>query len=129
MPDTSNMTAMRIGLLIAGLVFLGYGLGYFLMPAFVWSIGEVTDYGAAGAHRWPGGWLIALGVGALLARGAPKAQKILFTTYSMGALLAAIGIAWYWATDYTGALWFAVLPIVLTLSFSAFFWWARGQTS
>ena len=129
MSKTSNIGTVRIGLLAGGLIFLGYGLGFFLMPAFTFSIGEVTNFGAAGAHRWPGGWLIAIGIGALLARSAPETQKILFTTYSLGALLAAAGIAWYWATDYTGATWFAVLPIVLTLGFSVFFWWARGQTT
>ncbi|MCK5137814.1 MAG: hypothetical protein KAR19_18655 [Bacteroidales bacterium] len=81
-----------------------------------------------GWMRWPGGILIALGMGAILVYLKPKGQGIFVTTIAIGALLAGLALLWAWISiEQEVNVWFTALPTIVLLALSGLLWWSRQE--
>ncbi len=127
MAEKSNSGILKIALLIYAVVCLIYGLGFFIVPDSLVELsgGEPVFHGWL---RWPGGVIIALGIGAILAYLKPKGQGIFVTTIAIGALLAGLAMLWAWLNIEEGAnVWFTALPTIVLLALSGLLWWSRQK--
>ena len=125
MTQNNSTKMVRVALLISAIVSLVYGLGFFLIPGILVTIskGNPVDFGWL---RWPGGILISLGIGALLASRNVAKQGVFVTTISLGYLLAGLGLLYSWLlNEYSAATWFIALPTIVVLVVSALLWWGR----
>ena len=129
MATNESTKVLRVALLIGAIVSFVYGLGFLLVPGALVAMGggRPVDFGWL---RWPGGWLIALGIGDLLVFLNPAKQGPFVTTISVGTLLAGLALLYSWmASEYSGATWFIGFPTILTLVISALFWWGRSRAA
>ena len=127
MAEKSNSGILKVALLIYALVCLIYGLGFFIVPDSLVELsgGEPVFHGWL---RWPGGVIIALGIGAILAYLKPKGQGIFVTSIAIGALLAGLAMLWAWLNIEEGAnVWFTALPTIVLLALSGLLWWSRQK--
>ena len=127
MAEKSNLGILKIALLIYAVVCLIYGLGFLIVPGSLVELsgGEPVFHGWL---RWPGGVIIALGIGAMLAYLKPKGQGIFVTTIAIGALLAGLAMLWAWLNIEEGAnVWFTALPTIVLLALSGLLWWSRQK--
>jgi hypothetical protein len=127
MAEKSNSGILKIALLIYAVVCLIYGLGFFIVPDSLVELsgGEPVFHGWL---RWPGGVIIALGIGAILVYLKPKGQGIFVTTIAIGALLAGLAMLWAWLNIEEGAnVWFTALPTIVLLALSGLLWWSRQK--
>jgi len=127
MAEKSNSGILKIALLIYAVVCLIYGLGFFIVPDSLVELsgGEPVFHGWL---RWPGGVIIALGIGAILAYLKPKGQGIFVTTIAIGALLAGLAMLWAWLNIEEGAnVWFTALPTIVLLALSGLLCWSRQK--
>ena len=118
---------LKVVLVIYAIVSLVYGLSLFFIPGVLAKMpgGHPVDLGWL---RWPGGVLIALGIGALLVRRDPAKQGVFVLTISLGTLLSGLGILYSWIVhEYSGATWFIALPTIIVLALSALLWWGRQK--
>jgi len=125
MVEKSNSGILKIALLIYAIVCLIYGLGFFIVPDSLVELsgGESVFHGWL---RWPGGVIIALGIGAILTYLKPKGQGIFVTTIAIGAFLAGCAMLWAWINIEEGAnVWFTALPAIVLLVLSGLLWWSR----
>jgi len=127
MAQNNGTKTLKVVLVIYAIVSLVYGLGLFFIPGVLakMSGGSPVDLGWL---RWPGGILIALGIGALLALRDPTKQGVFVTTISLGTLVAGLGLLYSWILhEYSGAAWFIALPTIIILVVSALLWWSRQK--
>ena len=127
MAEKSNSGILKIALLIYAVVCLIYGLGFFIVPD---SLVELSGSEPVfhGWLRWPGGVIIAFGIGAILTYLKPKGQGIFVTTIAIGALLAGVAMLWALISIEEGAnVWFTALPAIVLLALSGLLWWSRQK--
>ena len=127
MTEKSNSGTLKIALLIYAVVCLIYGLGFFIVPDSLVELsgGEPVFHGWL---RWPGGVIVALGIGAILVYLKPKGQGIFVTTIAIGALLAGLAMLWAWINIEEGTnVWFTALPAIILLALSGLLWWSRQE--
>jgi len=78
--------------------------------------------------RWPGGIIIALGIGSLMVYSKPEKQGIFVTSMALATLFAGLAMLYSWIMqEGSGAIWFTALPTCILLVLSGLLWWARGQ--
>ena len=127
MAEKSNSGILKIALLVFAVVCLIYGLGFFIVPDSLVELsgGEPVFHGWL---RWPGGVIIALGIGAILTYLNPNGQGIFVTTIAIGALLAGLAMLWSWINIEEGAnVWFTALPTIVLLALSGLLCWSRQK--
>jgi len=127
MAQNNGTKTLKVVLVIYAIVVLVYGLSFLLMPGVMVAMsgGSPVDLGWL---RWPGGVLIALGIGALLVRRDPTKQGVFVTTISLGTLLAGLALLYSWIVhEYSGATFFIALPTIIILVVSALLWWSRQK--
>jgi len=112
---------------IYAIVVLVYGLGFFFIPGVVANIagGNPVD---SGWLRWPGGILIAFGIGALLVRRDPAKQGVFVLSISLGTLLSGLALLYSWIVhEYSAGMWFIAVATIVVLVLSALLWWSRQK--
>ncbi|MFQ5899562.1 MAG: hypothetical protein ACE5JN_15140 [Candidatus Methylomirabilia bacterium] len=125
MPPSDAANPLKVVLVIYAIVALVYGLGLFFVPGTLVTMADAqpVDFGWL---RWPGGMLIALGIGALLVLRSPAKQGLFVMTIASGNLLSGLALLYSWLVqEYSGATWFIATPTVIVLVVSALLWWAR----
>jgi len=125
MAEKSNSGILKIALLIYAVVCLIYGLGFLIVPDSLVELsgGEPVFHGWL---RWPGGVIVALGIGAILTYLKPKGQGIFVSTIALGALLAGLAMLWAWINiEEEANVWFTALPTIVLLVLSCLLWWSR----
>ena len=127
MAQNNGTKTLKVVLVIYAIVVLVYGLGFLLIPGVLAKISGSNPVDL-GWLRWPGGLLIALGIGALLVRRDPTKQGVFVTTISLGTLLAGLALLYSWIVhEYSAATWFIALPTIIVLVVSALLWWSRQK--
>jgi len=127
MAQNNGTKTLKVVLVIYAIVSLVYGLCYLLIPGVLVAMSGGTPVDL-GWLRWPGGILIAFGIGALLVRRDPAKQGVFVTTISLGTLLAGLTLLYSWIVhEYSGATWFVALPAIIVLILSALLWWSRQK--
>jgi hypothetical protein len=127
MAKQQGATMLKVVLVIYAIVMLVYGLSFLFIPGlYVGMAGaNPVDYGWL---RWPGGVLIALGIGALLVMRKPAKQGVFVTTIALGTSLAALGLLYPWiAHEYTGNPGSIAVPTIILLILAVLLWWSRMQ--
>ena len=129
MAQNDNAKMLKVILIIFAIVALIYGIGFLVVPG-VWinlSGGNNVDFGWL---RWPGGVLIALGIGAIMTFRKPEKQGIFVISIALGTLLAGLGMLYSWIMkEYSGSgtPMFLALPTCLNLVLSGLLWWSRQR--
>jgi len=127
MAQNNGTKILKVVLVIYAIVVLVYGLGFFFIPGALVKISGANPVDS-GWLRWPGGILIALGIGALLVRRDPAKQGIFVMAISLGTLLTGLGLLYSWIVhEYSAATWFIALPTIIVLVVSALLWWSRQK--
>jgi len=127
MAQKNGTKTLKVVLVIYAIVVLVYGLGLFFIPGALAKISGANPVDL-GWLRWPGGLLIALGIGALLALRDPAKQGVFVITISLGTLLAGLGLLYSWIVhEYSAATWFIALPTIIVLVVSGLLWWSRQK--
>ena len=127
MAQNDDVKVLKFSLMIAAIVSLVYGLGYFLIPSALVKLsgGNLVE---AGWLRWSGGVIIALAIGTLLVYDKPEKQKIFVTSIALAHLLSGLGLLYSWIMqEYSGATWFIAIPTCLILILSALLFWGRNK--
>ena len=127
MANDNGAKTLKVVLVIYAIVVLVYGLFFFFIPGVLASIagGNPVDLGWL---RWPGGILIAFGIGALLVRRNPAKQGIFVLTISLGTLLSGLALLYSWIVhEYSAGMWFIALATIVVLVVSALLWWGRQK--
>ena len=127
MAQNDNIKILKVALIISAVISFVYGFGFLFVPGLLVSLsrGNPVEFGWL---RWPGGIIIALGIGSLMVYSKPEKQGIFVTTLALATLFAGLGKLYCWIMqEYSGAAWFIALPTCLLLVLSGLLWWARGQ--
>jgi hypothetical protein len=127
MAQNDDVKVLKFSLMIAAIVSLVYGLGYFLIPGALVKLsgGNLVE---AGWLRWSGGVIIALAIGALMVYSKLEKQNIFVTIMALAHLLSGLGLLYSWIMqEYSGATWFIAIPTCLILILSALLFWGRNK--
>ena len=127
MTNDNGTKTLKVVLVIYTIVVWVYGLWLFFIPGVMakMSGGNPVD---SGWLRWPGGVLIALGIGALLVRRNPAKQGIFVLSISLGTLLSGLALLYSWIVhEYSAGMWFIALSTIVVLVLSALLWWGRQK--
>jgi len=127
MTNDNGAKTLKCVLVIYTIVVWVYGLCFFLIPGVMAKIagGNPVD---SGWLRWPGGILIAFGIGALMVRRNPAKQGIFVLSISLGTLLSGLALLYSWIVhEYSAGMWFIALATIVVLVLSALLWWGRQK--
>jgi hypothetical protein len=125
MAKQQGATMLKVVLVIYAIVVLVFGLSFFFIPGLYVDMAGANpvDYGWL---RWPGGVLIALGIGALVVMRKPAKQGVFVTTIALGTSLAGLGLLYSWiAHEYSGNPGSIAVPTVILLILAVLLWWSR----
>ncbi len=121
-------TVLRVGLIIAVIELVFYGLILFLIPTQFFEFIGATPCDAVRA-RWPGGTLIAIGVGAYLVIRSPAGQGSLVLTITLGFLLSGLAMLYSWvAGEYSSETIQLAIPTILNLVVAALLFMGRQSS-
>jgi hypothetical protein len=127
MAQNDKIKMLKVILIIVAIIALIYGLGFAIVPG-IWvnlSGGTAVDFGWL---RWPGGVLIALGIGTIMVFRKPEKQGIFVITIALGTLLSGLAMLYCWVMkEYSGSTMFIAIPTGLNLVLSGLLWWGRGR--
>ncbi|KPJ81408.1 MAG: hypothetical protein AMS17_19585 [Spirochaetes bacterium DG_61] len=127
MAQRNKVTLLKVVLIIFAIMAIVYGVGFFIVPG-IWVNLSGGNPVVFGWLRWPGGVIIALGIGALMVVRKPEKQGIFVFTSALGTLLAGLGLLYCWVmNEYSGSTMFIAVPTVINLVLSGFLWWGRGR--
>ena len=118
---------LKWALKIYGVIGVIYGAVFLLFPA-----GYIAFSGADPIAyvylRWPGGALVAFGLGCILLSKNPARQGLFVTTVGMYSSLLGLALLYsLLAGEYTAHLRSVIIPIVINLVAAAFIWFGRSQ--
>ncbi len=127
MAQDDNVKILKVALIVSAVISFVYGFGFLFVPGLLVSLskGNPVEFGWL---RWPGGIIIALGIGALMVYSKPEKQGIFVTSMALATLFGGLGMLYSWIMqEASGATWFTALPTCILLVLSALLWWGRGQ--
>jgi len=128
MVQNDDVKVLKFALILGIIDNFFFGLGFLLIPGTLVRLsgGNPADLSWL---RWPGGALIALGIGAIMVYSKPEKKNTFVTTYALFFLLGGLGLLYSWIMhEYSGAnTWFIVFPTLLKLILSALLFWGRNQ--
>ncbi len=126
MAQNKKTKLLSAALIIYVVVVLVYGVLFLLVPQLLAeaSGGEPV---ASSWLRWPGGVLIALGVGAVMVYRNPSKQDAFVMAIALGTLFAGLALLYALLFEMTGDIWFTALPVIILLTSSVLLWLGRNQ--
>ncbi len=127
MAQDDNVKILKVALIVSAGTSFVYGFAFLFVPGLLVSLskGNPVEFGWI---RWPGGVIIALGIGALMVYSKPEKQGIFVTSMALATLFAGLGMLYSWIMqEASGAIWFTALPTCILLVLSGLLWWGRGQ--
>jgi hypothetical protein len=127
MAQNGKIKMLKVILIIVAIIALIYGLGFAIVPGVLLNLsgGSSVDFGWL---RWPGGVLIALGIGTIMVFRKPEKQGIFVITIALATLFSGLGMLYCWIMkEYSGSTMFIVIPMGLNLVLSGLLWWGRKR--
>jgi len=91
MAKKKNIKLLNVPLIIYIVVVLVYGVLFLLAPQLIVKVSG-SDPVASNWLRWPGGVLLALGVGTIMVCRNPLKQYAFVLTITLGSLLAGLAL-------------------------------------
>ncbi len=110
MAQNDNVKILKFALIVSAVISFVYGFAFLFVPGLLVSLsrGNPVEFGWL---RWPGGIIIALGIGSLMVYSKPEKQGIFVTSMALSALFVGLGNLYILIMqEYSGATWFTVLP-------------------
>ena len=127
MAKQQGATLLKVVLVIYAVVVLIYGLSFVFIPSVLadMSGGDTVPYSWM---RWPGGVLIALGIGALVVMRKPAKQGVFVTTIALACSISGLALLYSWiVNEYSGTTSFHAMPTIIILVLAVLLWWSRMQ--
>src|SRR6056297_2124698 len=100
---------LKVAFVIFGVVALLYGILFLLVPQSLVSISG-SEPVPSGWLRWPGGILVALGIGAFLALKNLSGQETFAITISLVTLLSGLALLFSLIFERVTTVWFTITP-------------------
>ena len=128
MTKNGKSNLLKVALLIFAITVILYGISQIFFTQ-----GYMEMSGSEPIHpswlRWPGGVLIALGIGAILVFRNPAKQDIFVISIALGTLFNGLILMYtlLFEMQSEDATWFTALPSIGTLCISALLWWGRQR--
>ncbi len=121
MNQKRNLLFLRSVLLAGGILALVYGLAFVIVPqTMVRLVGE-NDPVYSGFLQWPGGVLVAIGIGSLMVSRKPQNQRIFVITLAMVTLFAGLAMSYSLFYIHEKYL-FNAMPVLFLLLISISLW-------
>ena len=126
MVQNKDTKLLSVALIIYIVIVVVYGVFFLLFPQLLVeaSGGEPVS---SSWLRWPGGVLIALGVGAVMVYRNPLKQDAFVLAIALGTLFAGLALLYALFFETTGDTWFTALPVIILLTSSVLLWLGRNQ--
>lgn len=126
MAQGKNTKLLNVALIIYMVVVIVYGVLFLFVPQLLVdaSGGEPAS---SSWLRWPGGVLIALGIGAFLVYQNPVKQDAFLVAIALGTLFSGLALLYALFFEMTGNKWFTALPVIILLISSVLLWLGRNQ--
>jgi uncharacterized protein YjeT (DUF2065 family) len=127
MNQKRNLVFLRSVLLAGGILALVYGLAFVLIPQTMVSMVGENDPVYSGFLQWPGGVLVAIGIGTLMVFRKPQNQRIFVITLAMVTLFASLALSYslfYIDDKYL----FNAIPVFLLLLISILLWISQWKS-
>ena len=126
MKKIKNTTLLNVALILYIIVVFVYGVLFLLAPQFMVksSGGEHVD---PAWLRWPGGVLIALGIGAIMVYRKPSNQYVFILSITLGSLLAGMALLYSMLFETVVELWFTLLPVIILIILAGLLWFGSRQ--
>ncbi len=127
MAPNNHVALLRVVLVIFAVIAIVYGLGFLIVPGILVTLSGANPV-EFGWLRWPGGVILAVGIGALMVVGKPEKQGIFVTASALVTLFAGLGLLYSWImNERSGSTMFIAIPTVLNLVLSGLIWWGRQR--
>ena len=127
MAQKNKIALLKVVLVIYAVIALIYGIGFLFVPGMWVRLSESGPVDS-GWLRWPGGVIIAFGIGALMVFRKPENQGTFVFSIALATLLAGLGLLYsFIMREYSGTTTFIIVPTVLMLVLSIFLWWGRKR--
>ena len=121
MNQKRNLLFLRSVLLAGGILALVYGLALVLIPQTMVSMSGEQDQVYSGILRWPGGVLVAIGIGTLVVFRKPQNQRIFIITKALVTLFTGLSFS-FTLFDMDDKYIFIAVPALLLLLISTLLW-------
>lgn len=121
MNQKRKLLFLRSVLLVAGICAFVYGLAFVLIPQTMVRMSGEQDPVYSGFLRWPGGVLMAIGIGTLMVFRKPQNQRIFLITIALVTLFAGLAIS-FSLFDMDDQYFFIAIPAFSLLLISALLW-------
>jgi len=121
MNQKRNLLFLRSVLLAGGILALVYGLALVLIPQTMVSMSGEQDQVYSGILRWPGGVLVAIGIGTLMVFRKPQNQRIFIITMALVTLFTGLSFS-FTLFDMDDKYIFIAVPALLLLLISTLLW-------
>lgn len=127
MAKKNNVAMLKVVLVIYAVIALIYGIGFSFVPG-MWVRLSGSGPIDSGWLRWPGGVIIAFGIGALMVCRKPENQGKFVFSIALATLLSGLGLLFSLIMrEYSGTTMFIVIPTILMLVLSGFLWWGKQR--
>ncbi len=127
MAPNNHVALLRVVLVIFAVIAIVYGLGFLIVPGILVTLSGANPV-EFGWLRWPGGVILAVGIGTLMVVGKPEKQGIFVTASALVTLFAGLGLLYSWImNERSGSTMFIAIPTVLNLVLSGLIWWGRQR--
>jgi hypothetical protein len=127
MAQNDNVKVLKVTLIILAVISFVYGFCFLFVPGLLVSLSKGNPV-ELGWLRWPGGVIIALGIGSLMVSSKLEKQGIFVTSMALSTSFSGLGMLYSWIMkEGSGAIWFTALPTCILLALSGLLWWGRGQ--
>ena len=127
MAQNDDVKVLKVTLIILAVISFVYGFCFLFVPGILVKLsgGNPVELGWL---RWPGGVILALGIGALMVSSKPEKQGIFVITMALSTLFAGLGMLYSWIMkEGSGAIWFTALPTCILLVLSVLLFWGRSK--
>lgn len=121
MAKIKKTNLLNVALIIYIVVVIVYGVLFLLAPQLLVKASG-SEQVASSWLRWPGGVLIALGVGAFMVYRNPLKQYVFILTIALGTLLSGLALLYALLFEMIGDTWFTALPVIILLILTALLW-------
>ncbi len=128
MVQNKSFNLLKIALIFFAIVAIVYGISQvFFTQAYMEMSGSEPVHPSW--LRWPGGVLIALGIGAILVLRNPVKQDNFILAIALGTLFTGLILMYtlIFEMQSLDATWFTAMPTIIMLAVSALLWWGRQQ--
>ncbi len=127
MDQKRNLVFLKSVLLAGGILAIIYGLMFVLIPQTIVRMSGEQDPVYSGFLRWPGGVLVAIGIGTLMVLRKTQNQRIFVITLALVTLFAGLSLS-FSLFDMDDKYLFIAIPAFILLLISTLLWISQWKS-